>query len=528
MQPHRVDTGTAGPPREHGPQSTEPLREQLAEAEDRAWEMERKLLETLSSTSNRLGQALVFAARRPKALLRLPAGLWRLYRGRGERQDVSAAMTFRPERLLSDYRSLTREHDGPLIVVVASRRVARSLGAEFDVVPLWPNDARQLGKAISPDVVIVESGAAMPGEAWSALGTAIEAGREALLLDVIGDFQRRSVPVVFWWTTPLGVTSNLEPIARRCDLMASDNSILGMPDGTPLSLGVDLGQVDPTNPSERGDAGKPLLHLGAYEPDPRAAPANRLVEVAVSAGAEILYDPSHLHTREQTLRPCDARHRYRSATWTTPTASGLSDRCIAMLASGVPVLMTKAPDDFRNVVTEVASEADVLGVAESARRRTADPAVMRDILRTVHGCGTTRHRFSGLLGSLGIEIDASAEDEVGVSVEACSSVDAVVAAINEQSIRPTEVLVDDAETRRQLITGLDPIGIPVRSPEHAKASRHVPCTDRARPKTYLHDLVVASRVAGTDRFSDDYGIVMTGSSGVEMPLPWWMAGAHVG
>lgn len=511
---------------ERGQQSVEQLREQLAEAKDQAWEMELRLRETLSSTSFRLGQSLVLAAKNPRRLRNLPAELWRLYRGRGTREDVFDYEASRVEELFSRYRSLAHERGGPLIGVVASRHALRSLGAAFDVVPLWPHNANEVAGAVSPDVVLIESGAAMPGQAWSALGTAIEAGLEDVLIEVIEGYQQRSVPILFWWTTPLDSTSDLSHIARRCDCVASDDSIPGVPDASSLSLGVDLGQLDPTPPSARRDALHPLLHLGAYEPDPRIAPANRLVGAAVAAGAGIFYEPGHLHASEQTLWHRDVRSRYRAASWSTPTTDRLSHRCIAMLASGIPVLVTNVPDEFRSVVTEVPPGGDITEAVVSARQRIESPGAMAQILRAIHLSGTTRGRVTGQLQSLGITTTQSDDGGVGVLIEACSGIEDAVTAINAQSMRPTEVLVEDADTRRRW-TDTAQLNIPARPPVLGESSRHVLWRGNTWPKTYLHDLLVASLVVGTDCFSDSDGIVMVGSSGLETPLPWWIRGGSV-
>lgn len=238
---------------EHGQPSLLELREQLGEAEDRVWELEARLRETQSSTTYRLGRSLVLAAKNPRQLFRLPAQMWRLYKGRGTREDA-AEYAVPSTGLFSSYRSLVREHQGPQIGVVASRHTVRSLAAAFDVVPLWPHDAHEVANVVSPDVVLIESGATMPGEAWSALGTAIGAGLEEVLIDVIEAFGRRSVPVLFWWTTPLDRTSDLSAISSRCDFVVSDDSVPGVPAAATLCLGVDLGQLQPVRPSAKRDA----------------------------------------------------------------------------------------------------------------------------------------------------------------------------------------------------------------------------------------------------------------------------------
>ena len=370
-------------------------------------------------------------------------------------------------------------------------------------------------------MVLIESGAAMPGEAWSALGTAIEPRLEELLIDVIEAFGRRSIPVLFWWTTPADRISDLSGISGRCDFVVADDSVPGVPEATPLPLGVDLGQLQPVRPLARGDASAPLLHLSAYEPDPRVAPANRLVEASVAAGAQIFYEPGHLHTPEQTLWPRDVRSRYRAATWTTPTTHRLSHRCIAMLAAGIPVLVCNQQTEFRQVVTQVSSGEDIPDAVAPARHRIERPGAMAEILRTVHVSGTTQHRFLKCIRSLGIETALPEKRGVGVLIEACSDIERAINSIKAQSILPTEILVDDAAMRDRLSCAVDS-DTPVRPPALGESPRHVLWRDKAWPKTYLHDLLVASEITGTDCFSDDDGPEMTGAVGMAVSKPWWI------
>ena len=505
---------------EHGQSSLQEVREQLSEAEDRVWELETRLNETQSSTSYRLGRSLVLAAKSPRTIIRLPARLWHLYKGRATRDEV-AEHAARRAGFFSSYRSLAREHQGPQIGAIASRHTVRSLATAFDVVPLWPHDAKEVANAVLPDVVLIESGATMPGEAWSALGTAIEPGLDEVLMDVIEVFRRRSTPVLFWWTTPVARTSDLSGISGRCDFVVADDSVPGVPDAPSLPLGVNLRQLQPARPSAQGHASAPLLHLSAYEPDPRAAPANRLVEASVAAGARILYEPGHLHTPEQTLWPRDVRSRYRAATWTTPTTDRLSHRCIAMLVAGVPVLVGNEQTEFRKVVTEVPPGEDIPDAVVSARRRMERPGAMAEILRTVHQSGTVQHRFLEGIGSLGINTALPDDRGVGVLIEACSDIEQVVDSITAQSIRPTEILIDDAAMRDRLSGAVNP-DVPVRPRALGESPRHVLWRDKAWPKTYLHDLLVASEVTGTGSFSDDDGAEMTGSVGTAAPMPWWI------
>ena len=425
-------------------------------------------------------------------------------------------------RLLWRYRSLARERGGPLIAAVASRRTVASLRGAFDVVPLWPHDAAAVADAIAPDVLLVESAAALPGQAWVALATAAEPGVREALLGVVRGLQARSVPVVFWWTAPAGETPRLAEVAGRCDVVASDDSVRGAPDATPLSDGVDLAGLGPPE-RWRVALGPPLLHLGGCEPDPRRGPAGRLLAAALAAGAEVLHEPGHRHGVGEILRAEDAACRYRRAAWTTPTSSGLSHRCIGMLANGVPVLTTAAPAAFREVLTVVPAHADAVEAAAAARARLAVPAVMARALRTIDAAGTTRARLSAFLTRCGVSPAAPPAGGIGVRIAPGGDLDAALAAIGRQTMPPAEILAEGAAARRLAAT-TRPLGIPVRAPERAASPRHGVWRGGAWPDTFLHDLLVASRMLGTDRISVDGEAVMDGGSGRLAPLPWWLDG----
>ena len=504
-------------------QSPTQLQDQLDDAEDRAFEMERRLQATLSSTSYRVGRALVSAARRPRTLWRLPSQLLRLYKGRSDPPETPQPAVPPPDRLLFRYRYLPCAGAGAGLAVIASRRTVKALGAAFQVVPLWPHDAARVAEAVSPAAVIVESGAAVPGEAWCSLGTALGVDLRQTLAGIIEGFQRRSVPVAFWWTTPPASAPELSTVAECCDALFSDDSVPGPPQAAPLSLGLDLREVDPAPPAANHVDSRPLLHLGACEPDPRHTPAGWLVEAAVAAGAEVRYEPGHLHEGDETLRPEEAPMRYRSAGWTTPTGAGLSHRCLAMLAAGVPVLTTQAPAGFAQVVAEVSSRADIAAGVEAASERLARPSAMAEALRAVHAHGTTAGRFGVALRRLGVELAEPCDDRIGVFA-AGANPNALVAALRCQSIQPAEIVVDDPGLRETVRDALAPLGIPARPSETARAPRHAVWRGAAWSATHLQDLLIASRIAGTDRLVDDRGVVATtGPEGRERPLPWWLA-----
>ena len=296
----------------------------------------------------------------------------------------------REEQLFIAYRSWNSDKKGPVLATVASRQTSAMLDEAFNIIPIWPNDAHLISPACRPDLLLVESGAVMPGEVWTTFGTALGANRERALVRLIENFQRRSIPVLFWWTTPVHLTPDLRRMSRKCDAEVSDDSIPGAPEAFPLSVGVNLSKCNPVVPSDRPTEGNPLLHLSPYETNPRITPANSIVRAAVEAGATILYEPSHLHPRQQTLWPSDAGTHYRQATWTTPNSGAgcISHRSVAMLASGIPTLTSVAKSEYRGVMIKVSRRDDLQEAIVYARQRATTPNFMAKALRTVHKYGT--------------------------------------------------------------------------------------------------------------------------------------------
>ena len=191
----------------------------------------------------------------------------------------------RPERLLWEPERGGRRGDRPVVGVVACRRTAAALGTAFEVVELLPHDAEARVEAVAPDVVVVESAAAMPGEAWATLGTPAGAALGEVLGAALARCRRSAVPTVLWWTTPARLTPDLVSVAGASDAVLSDASVARAPgDGAPPALGVVLGALAPLAPAAGADVG---------EPDPRPGRAGSLVAEALRAGAEVIRGPDH-------------------------------------------------------------------------------------------------------------------------------------------------------------------------------------------------------------------------------------------
>ena len=248
-----------------------------------------------------LTRALAAAARHPRRLGRAAARRARIWLSR-------------PERLLWEAGRGARRGGGPVVGVVACRRTVAAMGTAFDVVALLPHDAAALVKAAAPDVVVVESAAAMPGEAWATLGTPAGAALGQVLDAALARCRRRGIPTVLWWTTPGHLAPELAPVAERSDAVVRNATVARGPrDGAPRALEAVLETLAPPAGAPAG-GGRPPLHPDALGPDPRAGHGGSLLAEVLSAGAAVMDGPDREAANERLRsRPRGAARAGRRA-----------------------------------------------------------------------------------------------------------------------------------------------------------------------------------------------------------------------
>ena len=262
----------------------------------------------------------------------------------------------RPERLLWEPARGGRRGDRPVVGVVACRRTAAALGTAFEVVELLPHDAEARVGAMAPDVVVVESAAAMPGEAWATLGTPAGAALGEVLGAALARCRRSAVPTVLWWTTPARLTPDLVSVAGASDAVLSDASVARAPrDGAPPALGAVLGALAPAAGAD------------AREPDLGPGRAGSLVAEALRAGAEVIHGPDR-EAGNDRCRGGSARYETGSAVrallW---GGQGAQDR--TRLASMAEVLRHGGVDEVVGpVVHHDADELPALAAGPAAGR----------------------------------------------------------------------------------------------------------------------------------------------------------------
>lgn len=157
-----------------------------------------------NTISFRLGHLLVTAARGPRHGI----GALRRFRRRLDADEVLNApsplrlpertiRTSHPDReLLWIFRTLPTT---PFAAAIAGRD---TLAAYPSLVSLRPHDALAALGATQPNMLILESGAAAPGEAWTGIGTAARRHLAERLEEVVDLARRRSIPLVLWQTGP--------------------------------------------------------------------------------------------------------------------------------------------------------------------------------------------------------------------------------------------------------------------------------------------------------------------------------------
>ena len=200
--------------------ATVELRRQLAESHAELERVRGQLARVESSTAYQAAKVVVSGVRRPRtALISIPRDLFRLYRRWRARSGSSrpatlttpsvdtrvdtAAPTVTPELSdqppkLSDFLAVAvTVRDRPVIAGVLSPETIATLRHYATVNPLLPNDAEDILRCSTPDLLLVDSSAAEAGP-WAGLGTYVAPERDRQVLELVQMAQAESVPAVLW------------------------------------------------------------------------------------------------------------------------------------------------------------------------------------------------------------------------------------------------------------------------------------------------------------------------------------------
>jgi hypothetical protein len=200
--------------------ATVELRRQLAECHAELERVRGQLARVESSTAYQAGKVVVSGVRRPRtALISIPRDLFRLYRRWSARSGSSrpamlttpsvetgvdtAATTLTPTSpdqppKLSDFLAVAvTVRDRPVIAGVLGLKTIATLRHYATVNPLLPNDAEDVLRCSTPDLLLVDSSAAEAGP-WAGLGTYVAPERDRQVLELVQMAQAESVPAVLW------------------------------------------------------------------------------------------------------------------------------------------------------------------------------------------------------------------------------------------------------------------------------------------------------------------------------------------
>ena len=439
-------------------------RRALAESQRYQRELER----FKKSTSYVLGSMLVAAAKSPRRLLLLPRDVWRLWRLRRARRSVRApvappARAARTELL--DYEAarlllprVSVRADRPFAIAGALSRATSNAWSPYAAVTrVTPHNAADLLRDIDPDVVILESASAGPGEDWSHLGSPAAVDREAAALELIEAARERGRPVVLLRNTSPAHTVFLADLARRCDL------VLDGP-GSRRSdhvwhVGTDLAAWRLA--SEGGTAAVALTPgASAHGLAPSGSgPAQRDLAAALerelrARGVDIV-SPVPGHASRESARDAIAAARIGIA---QPVSAGHSvvgadPRSLAILAAGLP-LLTGPDEDLLRILGDAAALAHVT----AAPTRVADAVAAALAGAGPHDVAALSRRLT-LVDSVPVRLGWLARElQIPVRPESVWDVTALfrtleVDLVLAQSWLPREIIVDDpTDAERDALT----------------------------------------------------------------------------
>jgi hypothetical protein len=204
------------------------LMSELRQAQTRADRAERELDRTKRSAAYVVGDLLVRAAKDPRRLLTLPRDMWRTWRLRRSRRAASATsspirtrevLDLDAARLLVPRIATVPPGRGLSIAGAIASATARGWAPYAAVSPALPHEAAALIEAIDPDIVVIDTSAALPGEAWAHLGEPAASDRLLAAGSLVDAAHALGRPAVLLRMTSPAHTAYLDSLARRCDLV---------------------------------------------------------------------------------------------------------------------------------------------------------------------------------------------------------------------------------------------------------------------------------------------------------------------
>jgi len=204
------------------------LMAELRQAQARADRAERELDRTKRSAAYVVGDLLVQAAKDPRRLVTLPRDLWRTWRLRRSRRAAPKAaahartrdvLDLDAARLLVPRIATVAPGRGLSIAGAIGTATARGWAPYAAVSVALPHEGAALVEAIDPDIVIIDTSAALPGQSWSHLGDPAAVDRLLAAGALVDAAHALGRPAVLLRMTSPAHTAYLDALARRCDLV---------------------------------------------------------------------------------------------------------------------------------------------------------------------------------------------------------------------------------------------------------------------------------------------------------------------
>ncbi len=413
------------------------MMSELRQAQARADRAERDLERTKRSAAYVVGDLLVRAAKDPRRLIMLPRDLWRTWRLRRSRRHAPKptahvrareVLDLDAARLLVPRMATVAPGRGLSIAGAIATATARGWYPYAAVSPSLPHEAAALVEAIDPDVVVIDTSAALPGQAWSHLGDPAAVDRLLAAGALVDAAHALGRPAVLLRMTSPAHTAYLDALARRCDLVVDGP---GSSRRSPWHPGVD-----------------PLAEY------PLPGEPSLLVAASPGAEAELISSSApHSHRVDATL-PDDIAWR-RALTASTgllaePVASGLLGAgldSVSALAAGRRVLgpgdadLARILSPWSEARTALTTTTDPHALAELARRGPLPltPEEHRAALAAILLGASAPVQLTVLAERLGIASRPRACWDVALVADSDVDPDHVIA----QAWRPRELVVTE-------------------------------------------------------------------------------------
>ena len=414
------------------------MMSELRQAQARADRAERELERTKRSAAYVVGDLLVQAAKDPRRLLMLPRDLWRTWRLRRSRRSAPKpagqartreVLDLDAARLLVPRIATVPPGRGLSIAGAIATATARGWAPYAAVSPALPHEAAALVEAIDPDVVIIDTSAALPGQAWSHLGDPAAVDRLLAAGALVDAAHALGRPAVLLRMTSPAHTAYLDALARRCDLV-----------------------VDGPGSSRRAPWHPGVDPLAAF---PLPADASLLVTAGPSAQAELISGAAPRSHRIDPTLPDDLAWS-RALTASTgllaePVAPGLLGAGLASvsaLAAGRRVLgpgdadLARILSRWSDARGALAATTDTDALADLARRGPSPltPDEHRATLAAILLGASAPVQLTVLAERLGIASRPRACWDVALLADSDVDPDRVLA----QAWRPRELIVTEA------------------------------------------------------------------------------------